>query len=110
MVLKDELRQFVTDNLMFGKPCVGFADDDSFIDRGIIDSTAVMELVAFLEQHYRIKLQDRELIPDNFDSVNKLARFVASRLAPKFTAELGPGQVLLGPVPLQFAGKNGPGT
>ena len=110
MVLKDELRQFVTDNFMFGKPSDGFADDDSFIERGIIDSTAVMELVAFLEQHYRIKLQDRELIPDNFDSVNKLARFVASRLEPEFTAELGPGRVLLGPVPFQFAGKNGPGT
>jgi acyl carrier protein len=87
MVLKDELRQFVTDNFMFGKPCEGFADDDSFIERGIIDSTAVMELVAFLELHFRIKLQDRELIPDNFDSVNKLARFVASRLQPNYTGD-----------------------
>ena len=110
MVLKDELRQFVTDNFMFGKPCEGFADDDSFIERGIIDSTAVMELVAFLEQRYRIKLQDRELIPDNFDSINKLARFVASRLEPKFTAELDGGRVLLGRLPFQLAGKNGPST
>jgi acyl carrier protein len=109
MVLKDELRQFVTDNFMFGKPCAGFADDDSFIERGIIDSTAVMELVAFLEERYRIKLQDRELIPDNFDSINKLARFVASRLEPKFTAEHDAGRALLGPLPFQLAGKNGPG-
>ena len=40
MALKDELRQFVTDNFMYGKPYKGFADDDSFIERGIIDSTA----------------------------------------------------------------------
>jgi acyl carrier protein len=110
MVLKDELRQFVADNFMFGKPCEGFADDDSFIERGIIDSTAVMELVAFLEERYRIKLQDRELIPDNFDSVNKLARFVASRLEPKYTAELDAGRLVLGPMSFHPAGKNRSGT
>jgi acyl carrier protein len=110
MVLRDELRQFVTDNFMFGKPYKGFADDDSFIERGIIDSTAVMELVAFLEERYRIKLQDRELIPDNFDSIAKLARFVASRLQPNYTADLDAGTVVLGPMSFQLAGKNGPGT
>ena len=82
MVLKDELRQFVTDNFMFGKPYKGFADEDSFIARGIIDSTGVMELVAFLEGRYGIKLQDRDLTPDNLDSINGLARFVESRLQP----------------------------
>ena len=82
MALNDELRKFVTDNFMYGKPYEGFADDDSFIERGIIDSTAVMELVAFLEGRYGIKLQDEDLIPDNLDSINSLARFVENRLQP----------------------------
>jgi len=82
MALKDELRHFVIDNFMFGKPCTAFADDDSFLERGIIDSTAVMELMAFLEQRYRIKLEDPDLIPDNLDSINGLARFVENRLQP----------------------------
>jgi acyl carrier protein len=82
MALNDELRKFVTDNFMYGKPYEGFADDDSFIERGIIDSTAVMELVAFLEGRYGIKLQDQDLIPDNLDSINSLARFVGNRLQP----------------------------
>ncbi|MGB4786948.1 MAG: acyl carrier protein, partial [Candidatus Acidiferrum sp.] len=80
--LNDELRKFVADNFLYGKPYEGFADDDSFIERGIIDSTAVMELVAFLEERYGIKLQDRDLIPDNLDSINSLARFVENRLQP----------------------------
>ena len=82
MALNDELRKFVTENFMYGKPYEGFADDDSFIERGIIDSTAVMELVAFLEARYGIKLQDQDLIPDNLDSINSLARFVENRLQP----------------------------
>jgi acyl carrier protein len=95
MTLNDELRQFVTDNFMYGKPYKGFADDDSFIERGIIDSTAVMELVAFLENHYRIKLLDQDLIPANLDSVNGLARFVESRLPPNFTEARVAGRVVL---------------
>jgi acyl carrier protein len=83
LLLHDELRKFVTDNFMFGKPYDGFADGDSFLERGIMDSTAVLELIAFLEERYAIKLQDRDLIPDNLDSVNGLARFVESRLQPQ---------------------------
>jgi acyl carrier protein len=41
-----------------------------------------MELVAFLEGRYGIKLQDQDLIPDNLDSINSLARFVENRLQP----------------------------
>jgi acyl carrier protein len=82
MPLNDELRRFVTDNFMFGKVGNGFADDDSFLERGIIDSTGVMELVDFLEERYGIKLHDQDLIPDNLDSINGLTRFVESRLQP----------------------------
>jgi acyl carrier protein len=96
MTLNDELRQFVTDNFMYGKPYKGFADDDSFIERGIIDSTAVMELVAFLENRYRIKLLDQDLVPANLDSVNGLARFVESRLQTDFTGACDAGRIVLG--------------
>jgi acyl carrier protein len=96
MTLNEELRQFVIDNFMFGKPYKGFADDDSFIERGIIDSTAVMELVAFLEERYRIKLQDEDLIPDNLDSINSLTRFVASRLPANFAGVGYADRIVLG--------------
>ena len=96
MSLNDELREFVIDNFMYGKPYKGFTDDDSFIERGIIDSTAVMELVAFLENRYRIKLLDQDLIPDNLDSINGLARFVQSRVQPNFTGACDAGRIVLG--------------
>jgi acyl carrier protein len=107
MALNDELRQFVTDNFMFGKPSKGFSDDDSFIERGIIDSTAVMELIAFLEAHYRIKLQDRDLVPDNFDSINKLASFVKSRLQLRDTGFRDADPVALTPNCRLIDGKTG---
>ena len=82
MALNNELRQFVINNFMFGNSGEGIADSDSFLERGIIDSTGVMELIAFLEERYGIKLQDQDLIPDNLDSIDGLARLVESRLQP----------------------------
>jgi acyl carrier protein len=109
MLLKDELRQFVTDNFMFGKPYAGFADDNSFIERGIIDSTAVMELVAFLEERYRIKLQDKDLIPENLDSINGLARYVESRLQSNYNEARETDKAVLGANCRLVADENGTG-
>ena len=54
-------------------------DDTSFLEEGIIDSTGVMELVAFIEVTFGIEIIDEEIIPDNFDSVNKLVDFIKSK-------------------------------
>ena len=78
--IEQELRQFVTDNFLFGQKDGQLSDDDSFLEKGLIDSTGVLELVAFLEQRYGIKIKDEELIPDNLDSVNRVARLVETKL------------------------------
>ncbi len=72
------LREFIRENFLFGSE-VTFSDDDSFLDQGIIDSTGVLELVAFLEEQYRITIDDEELVPDNLDSISNLLRFIASK-------------------------------
>lgn len=78
--IHQELRQFVIDNFLFGQGNGNLRNDDSFLDKGIIDSTGVLELVVFLEERFHIKLEDRELIPDNLDSINNLVRFVETKL------------------------------
>jgi acyl carrier protein len=77
--MKQELRRFVTENFLFGASNNSFTDTDSFLERGIIDSTGVLELISFLEERYRIKVLDRELVPENLDSIDNLARFIESR-------------------------------
>jgi len=78
--VEQELRRFVIDNFPFGQ--VGLSNDDSFLDRGIIDSTGVLELVTFLEETYDIQVEDEELIPGNLDSINRVARFLERKLQP----------------------------
>ncbi len=75
-----ELRLFINDNFLFGQGNGDLTDSDSFIGKGIIDSTGVLELVAFLEQTYHIAIEDHELIPENLDSIIRLSGFVKSKL------------------------------
>jgi acyl carrier protein len=79
--LIQELRNFIVDNFLFGDASgrFTFTDDDSFQERGIVDSTGILELVCHLQERYAIDITDSELVPDNLDSVSKVARFVESK-------------------------------
>ncbi len=76
--LATDLRQFITDNFLFGAE-VAFDEGDSLIGAGIIDSTGVLELIAHLEGEYDITLDDTELTPENLDSISNLARFIEKK-------------------------------
>jgi acyl carrier protein len=76
----EELRHLVIDKLLFGRESTALSDDDSFLDKGIIDSTSVLELVHLIETKYGIEIRDEDLIPENLDSINGLARFVERSL------------------------------
>ena len=74
--IRQELSRFVVDNFLLGQDDVGLADDASFLDLCIIDSTGVLELVSFLERRYAITVEDDELVPENLDSIDNLAGFL----------------------------------
>lgn len=76
MQLEQELRHFVVENFLFGQDDESLSADDSFIDKGIVDSTGVLELIGFLETRYGIKVEDDELVPANLDTLNRLSAFV----------------------------------
>ena len=76
---ESDLRQFIIQNFLFGKDDESLAASDSLLDRGIIDSTGVMELVSFLEEKYQITLQDEELTPENLDSIERMVRLISRK-------------------------------
>ena len=73
-----EIRSFIVENFLYGQDD-GFSDDVSFLEKGIIDSTGVLELVSFVEDKYGISVDDEELVPENFDSLNNLAAYIARK-------------------------------
>ncbi len=81
MDIKTRIKQHISKNILFNGPDFNLDDDASFLEQGVIDSLGFMELVAFVEKEYGIKVGPQDLVPDNFDSVNKLSRYINSRIA-----------------------------
>jgi acyl carrier protein len=80
--IRRELRQFIVTNFLLEDDDAGLADDASFLEQGLVDSTGVLELVSFLERRYAITLDDADLVPDNLDSIENLTAFLERKLQP----------------------------
>lgn len=78
MSVETKLRDYITANFLFGDG-TQLASEDSFLDRGIIDSTGILEIIMFLEEEFGIKVADNEMLPENLDSIANLVRFVGSK-------------------------------
>lgn len=79
MSIEQQVRNFILESFLFTNDAAALANDDSFLEKGIIDSTGVLEMIFFLEQEFALKIADKEMIPENLDSVNNIVRFVQSK-------------------------------
>ena len=59
-----------------------FDENTNLIERGIIDSMSLVRLISFIEENYEIQVQDEDIVPENFSSLNKISSFVAERHKP----------------------------
>ncbi len=76
MQLEERLLSFIRSDLMSSSD-EQIGPEDSLIERGLLDSIALVQLIAFLEEEAGVKVPDREITPDNFDTVKRIAEFVA---------------------------------
>ena len=77
--IAEQVRQYIVENFLFSDNGDQLPGDVSFLEEGIVDSTGVLELVMFVEETFNVTVKDEEIIPDNFDSVNRLARYIRSK-------------------------------
>ena len=71
-------KQFIVDNFLFGDGAK-IANDTPLFEKGIIDSTGVLELVAFIEDNFNVTVADDELVQENFSSLNAIEKFLQSK-------------------------------
>jgi acyl carrier protein len=75
MSIETSIQDYILENFLFTTDHGQLQDDASFLEEGIVDSTGVLELVMFVEETFGITVEDEEIVPENFDSVQKLARY-----------------------------------
>ena len=79
MTVAAKIRDYIRENFLFGS-AEKIGEQDSLLDRGIIDSTGAMELVSFLETEFQIEVNDLDLVPENLDSIAAISAFVTRKL------------------------------
>jgi len=73
--MKDKLRDFIFDELIFVADPDRFGDDEDLLDAGL-DSMGIMRLTMFIESRFQVTLPDEEIEPDNLRSLNALEQWV----------------------------------
>ena len=82
----DAVRDFIRENLMFDDGNADIPDDLSFLRSGLIDSTGVLELVAFLETEFGIEVADEDMLPENLDCVGSICAYVERKRSVRLAA------------------------
>jgi len=76
MNAEQQLRNYILENFLFTNDQSVLSNNDSFLNKGILDSTGILELIYFLEDEFGIKVEDDEMIPENLDSIVNLVAFI----------------------------------
>lgn len=90
--IKEQVLAYISDNFLMGLHQGRIRDESSLLELGIIDSTGVIELVAYLEETFAIRVDDSEITPENLDSLRRIERYVLRKRAqtrPAASAAVG---------------------
>jgi len=80
MEINQQVREFITSNF-YVQDATALADDASLLERGIIDSTGVLEVITFIEDTFGVTVDDQEMLPENLDSIERISGFIRRKKA-----------------------------
>jgi acyl carrier protein len=84
--VRAKVRKFIEDNFLFREDGSAISDDTSLLDAGLIDSTGILELVAFLESDFGLQMADADIVPANLDSIKAIIDYVETKIAKQQAA------------------------
>ena len=84
--VENKVRKFIEDNFLFRDDRAALSDSESLLDAGLIDSTGILELVAFLEAEFGIQMADADIVPANLDSLKVIVAYVQGKMAKQVAA------------------------
>jgi acyl carrier protein len=74
------VRQFIMRNFSLAR-ARAFTDEDPLLESGIVDSVGVLDLVTFIESEFQVSVVDDELIPENFNSIERIVSYIETKRA-----------------------------
>jgi len=77
--VKEKVRAFVLEYAA-GKGLTEVKDDEPLLTTNIIDSLGSFRMIAFLEETFLLTIEDTDMVPENFQTLNDIESFVAGKL------------------------------
>lgn len=77
--IERDVREFIAENFVMDEAADELDADASLTQSGVLDSMGVLELIMFLEERFGIEVPDEDTLPENLDSVNRIADYVRRR-------------------------------
>jgi len=81
--VETEIRDFLIREVLYDKELRDLGAEDSLLESELLDSIAIMQIVAFCEQVFEISIPEEELQPDHFENIRVIGQLVERRLAEK---------------------------
>jgi acyl carrier protein len=75
----DETRRYIVENFLYARRDRVVGEDEHLMERGIVDSMGMMELIGFLEDRFGVQPADEEITEQNFATLRRIAAFVARK-------------------------------
>lgn len=79
MRIEAEIERFIVDELV-EEDLAQIDPNESLIERGLLDSIAVLRLMAFIEEQFGVTVDEGEVVPDNFETINSLKVFLERKI------------------------------
>ena len=80
MDIVNTLERFIVDEIVMGDEQTQLDPDASLISSGIVDSLALLRLISFIEERFGVRIEDDEVVPDNFETLNVMRGLVEAKL------------------------------
>jgi acyl carrier protein len=78
----EHIRHFLAENFFVGSDVSQLSDEDSLLEKGIVDSTGILDVVSFVEETFGVRVADADITPENFDTIQRLADFIERKQQP----------------------------
>jgi len=77
------IREYLVTEVFYDRNLGDLEPNDSLLERGLLDSLAILKTVTFCEENFGITIPDHEVLPDHFESVRAIAELVERQRAPR---------------------------
>jgi acyl carrier protein len=81
MTTEQKIRQFIVEELNWDGTPDELGDDYPLLDGGAVDSLGIFQIISWLESDFAVDIQDEDIVPENFGTINDIASFIASKRA-----------------------------